>query len=137
MTGASLAKVFQVLVVAEHPNRVSSPLHIHPPLSECLHHCQQLFIIYRVVQLRRCDFPFVKTEGVQIASKRGLRKNAPEGEVGRISLHCEGHIWLVVAKMGAEVKACWRERKVASALSDQVNRTDFLVRVVRGVARQE
>ena len=47
--GASLAKVFQVLVVAEHPNRVSSPIHIHPPLSECLHHCQQLFIIFRVV----------------------------------------------------------------------------------------
>ena len=46
---ASLAEVFEVLVIAEYPNWVSGPLHIHPPLSEGLHNSQQLLVIDSIV----------------------------------------------------------------------------------------
>ena len=44
---------------------------------------------------------------------------------------------LKCSKMGAEVKACCRARKVASAATDQVNLTALRVREVRGDAREE
>ena len=48
-----------------------------------------------------------------------------------------GRSGLKCSTMGAEVKACWRARKVASAGTDQVNLTALRVREVRGDAREE
>ena len=48
-----------------------------------------------------------------------------------------GRSGLKCSKTGAEVKACWRARKAASAATDQVNLTVLRVREVRGYAKEE
>ena len=48
-----------------------------------------------------------------------------------------GWLGLKCCKMGAVVKACWRDQKAASASGDQQNLVVLRVREVRGEARKE
>ena len=64
-------------MVCVDPNRVSSTLDIHSPLSKSLHHCEQLLVIDRVVEFGRGKLAAVETDGVQGAVKGGLRQDAP------------------------------------------------------------
>ena len=67
----------------------------------------------------------------------GCDRAHPRAKLEASASMVRGRSGLKCSKMGAEVKACWRARKAASAATDHVNLTALRVREVRRDAREE
>ena len=77
-------------MIGEDFDRMLGSLSIDSPMPKTCHHCQQLFVIDRVVQFCRGKFPAIEADGVQVASWGGLREDACDGEVRGVCLHGKG-----------------------------------------------
>ena len=61
-----LREIFQVLVIAEDLDGVSSSLQVHPSLFEGCNHCQQLLVVDGIVRLRRRELLGVEADRMEV-----------------------------------------------------------------------